>query len=733
MKAFKGILQLKGCLAFFILSLCFLGLNARPLSPSENGQQEIKNGLQQDVTVTLKLIQVYVTDKDGNPVIDLGKEDFVLKDNGQIKKITDFEKHILTASSERPELKRKETRVVPPRMSRKFFLLFDFAFNDLGGINMAKQAALHFLDNHVQDTDEVGIMTYSTTEGLSLQEYLTKDHTTIRQLIADFGLKEILGRAGMLLSAQESQFRRGGEFGVPDGAAGRAIDAGSRALREDIMRSGGMMEYRLQARHFSSTVKDMAMALRYIPGYKHIILFSTGIPNWLMYSTDVQATPKLNRVNIAGSDMADLRRRYEEMARELATANSPVYAVNVDGMATEFMDRREGATADRLSIFERQQPSTGLADKQLWRGMTSLYNLAKESGGKYFDNTNSPEKVVDEIQRITGSYYVLGYPINEEWDGKYHKIDVEIKGKGYEILAQRGYYNPKPFKKYSDLEKKIHLIDLALTARPHFGQTLSFPLITLPNEIGRLSKNVMFFRSSSEALAEMAKGEIEIVFLAFDENQNVVGFKGMTVNDPELFRKEAIIYTVLSLYPGEFACRVVIRSTETGESAVANSHVVIPRAPAEGLRLFPPLILTPGNKAAYFNIEQAKAEKDATEYDELLEVYPFDPSQYSPIVEDLPQNTPHVLILMRCSVINLPQSEVKLSARLVNQSTKTKIPLKMRFGTKLADDHGHSVIFPMELQTAGLTPGRYYLYIFAEETSTGHKANATTSFVIKSP
>jgi hypothetical protein len=49
-----------------------------------------------DVTVTLKLIQVYVTDKKGNPVMDLEKDDFELYDKSKLKTITDFEKHVLT-------------------------------------------------------------------------------------------------------------------------------------------------------------------------------------------------------------------------------------------------------------------------------------------------------------------------------------------------------------------------------------------------------------------------------------------------------------------------------------------------------------------------------------------------------------------------------------------------------------------------------------------------------------
>ena len=42
--------------------------------PTQKNQKE----LQYDVTVVLKLVQVFVTDKNGNPVTDLTKDDFIL-------------------------------------------------------------------------------------------------------------------------------------------------------------------------------------------------------------------------------------------------------------------------------------------------------------------------------------------------------------------------------------------------------------------------------------------------------------------------------------------------------------------------------------------------------------------------------------------------------------------------------------------------------------------------------
>ncbi len=61
-------------------------------------------------------------------------------------------------------------------------------------------------------------------------------------------------------------------------------------------------------------MKDFARALRYIPGYKNIIFFSSGFPRGLLYG---QHQP--------------FRESYEEMSKELATSNCPVFAVNTEG------------------------------------------------------------------------------------------------------------------------------------------------------------------------------------------------------------------------------------------------------------------------------------------------------------------------------------------------------------------------------------------------------------------
>jgi hypothetical protein len=103
-------------MARFIIFLLFLHGLVAP--------QEVIIRPQHEVKVTLKLVQVYVTDNKGNPVKDLEKEDFIVYDNGLRQKITEFERHLLEFPAE-----IKEEVVETPLPSREPLLSRQFSFS----------------------------------------------------------------------------------------------------------------------------------------------------------------------------------------------------------------------------------------------------------------------------------------------------------------------------------------------------------------------------------------------------------------------------------------------------------------------------------------------------------------------------------------------------------------------------------------------------------------------------
>jgi hypothetical protein len=92
----------------FVFVFMFFLQTSTSVWPSLSAQTKTAQELlQHEVIVTLKLVQVYVVDPEGNPARDLEKSDFVLYDNGKLQNITDFEKHFLYV----PEVKPVESKL----------------------------------------------------------------------------------------------------------------------------------------------------------------------------------------------------------------------------------------------------------------------------------------------------------------------------------------------------------------------------------------------------------------------------------------------------------------------------------------------------------------------------------------------------------------------------------------------------------------------------------------------
>ncbi len=659
---------MKKYLFLLILLSTFLFQPGPLRSNSERTQEKVDQvTLQHEVTVTLKLIQVYVTDKKGNPITDLTKSDFILYDNGKLQEITDFERHILLPKPEEKieEKKPAPASKTPSKMNRKYFFLIDMGRNDLPGITKSKKAALHFVDTQCQPSDEIGVLSYSSLGGLVLHEYLTTDHQKIKDSIKG-------------LSAVQS----GNRWGLPMSTGGRiSRDEAPRGEYDRPQNPEGNYSITM-ARQFALAMKEFAKSLRYIPGHKNVIFFSAGFPRALLYARNDSS----------------FRESYQQMSKELGSSNSPVYTVNTEGT---------GSTGDH-----------------------SLELLSDLSGGKYFDNVEYYERIAEEIQNTTSNYYVLGYYIGEQWDGKYHTIDVKVKRKGCHVHAQGGYFNPKLFKKYSKFEKQLHLIDLAFAENPKFQEPLNFPLIALPYSDKDQSNVVTLSEIPIEKIKEVVEGKTEIVDLIVDEQNTIFEYDRGEKDLSEYSEEKIFYYSISSLSPGTYNCRVVIRNLETGKGAVASASVVIPERPSSGIRLSPPLLLIPGKKANYVKLARPQKKETGRKPLSLMNIFPFDSTKYSPLVGELERRTSKLLAVLRCSAIDVQELEVELAAHLIQHSTKQEIPLSFSILSAENETEGTDILL-IEFQMPELQVGEYSLNLMAEEVTTNSRSLVARTFRVK--
>ena len=710
--------------------------------PAVQARQVLEKPLQYEVTVVLKLVHVYVTDKKGNPVPDFAVSDFTVTDNGQPMTVTDFERRVLQAAPAEapaeapppPPAKKIEPALsVSPDENRKFFLYFDFAYNNPRGITKARRAALHFLNTDVAPGDEVALVSYSMLKGFVVHEYLTTDHAKVRKAIEDVGQKEIVGRADEV----EEQYWQQATEGLRtwENSQGGGGKEDSQEVRETNIKR---WESKQIAQRFLLGMSTLAKALRIVPGQKQFILFSSGIPASLLYGNQA-GTPMGNRDSNTGQFKAGsgvlfetgdpvLRSQAEEMNKEFAAAGCSFFV----------FDTRESAM--KTSMFERDSqtlesgnrtafsPTSAFDGNSMYKsnritGFETLDRLAKATGGEYFSNIDRYERNFDQVQAMTGTFYVLGFPVNERWDGKFHEIKVEVKRKGCEVRAQAGYFNPKPFGEYSDLEKQLHLFDLALNERAFSRLPLSVPMTTLTTAAEGITRLAVLAKVPPEVTEKLSGSRVEFVVIFFDAKGEISDVVREERDLGPLRGRELVFGAGAALKPGDYACRLVIRNLDSGLSAVASTKATLGKQQMSALSLGTPLVLGTGNGRTFL----FAGSKKAREAFPWTEIYPFDSSLFSPVMTELPPGTTSVLTVVPCAVPAGGKSELAISAYLVNTRTGARSAVPIARSESITK--GPLEILTLELTTADIAPGTYYLHINAQDRASGALGHTFTTLV----
>jgi VWFA-related protein len=680
--------------------------------------------IREEVTVTLKLLQAYVTTKDGKPVSDLTAADFEVTDNGKVMPVTHFESHILGGDNLAPG-----APVEAARINRQFFFFFDFAFTDFRTSRKARDAALAFIDQNVRPNDLVGVLSYSPARGLTIHEYLTKDHARVRAIVEAFGLRAATGRGESLtnfLYADELRHMSDTETAsttapAPGGrstASNNSMDAffteQAKAQTGGVIDEGRKQGYAEEAKQFSQTFANLARALRYVPGWKNLILFSAGISRALIYGQtrglDVpnmdannvdQMMAELNAYDGAQSNTV-VRTEFAAALKELKTSNSPIFAIDCTAPLGEGDINNPVAT------------STGNREV---RGKDSLMQLAGESGGRYFANTMDYKTALATVEDITSAYYVLGYTVPTAWDGAYHKIKVRAVRPGLKVYSQNGYYNPRPFQEYGRFERLLQMTDLALSENPTTLVPIEAPMVLTPVLVGGWPHLVAYAGLPKEAAAAVIGKRSDVTLLLYDEEQGKSAVKSFRIKAPADGPRDAVAVFAVPTKPGRYSARIIVQNAETGAAARGSASVSFANPVAAAVWLDPPLLLREAQ-----GWDDLGAAPEAT----LSALYGYDPAKYAPLFGPLPPGPQRVVAAVRLS-LGLPQMELQLAATDARDGAKVEVPVTV-LGTRQDKAVRWYVV---ELTFGDLKPGAHTLTVAAKDTS-GAQANASTvAFAVK--
>jgi VWFA-related protein len=647
-----------------------------------------------DAAAIVKLVPVRVLDKAGRPVSGLTKEDFLIYDNRKSQTITEFEVHIIPGA--------EPTALAPPvtpESSRKYFILLDVQSNDPLGVKNSKQAAMHFIDSKFRPGDEAAVLYFAAMTGLNLVQYLTSDKAQVKKAIEKAGEHpptaggisggEIGAAEGLALAEREER-QRIAETGnqpdyqkPPDDAAARGMLPGNLFVgTENAIAVPGLAALGASQPQFLTSMSELAKAMQYIPGMKNILFFSGRGP---------------------GVSSA--------IAREFAAANAPVFVINSQNWIMK-------------SVL-----SVSIKEKYAW-DEHPLKEFALASGGQYFADVKDVQTISDRIQTLTGNYYVLGYYVDDKWDGMFHEIKVEVRRPGVQVCVQDGYYNPKPFAMLSEIEKRLHLFDLAFTSQPRIKDVAELAITPLFRSEPRAPNSLFLTKLSVGDKAGVPAEPAELFAFIFDHDRRPLLSRHWEMDLRPHAQKTLFPYFTWSLRPGEYECRLVVRGLETGQSARGTAFFRIPEpsSAAAAFDLLQPLLLVPGTEAQYVRMQDAPKTKEGSP--SIISFFPVLPRQSAPLLGPLDPEAPRLMAVVPVQFLRDQAPEVELEVRLTMLPASEQMAVESGILDTKQTEGGLSFIV-LEIRLPELSPGDYELEIAARDITTGAAHSVKTRLLKK--
>jgi hypothetical protein len=248
----------------------------------------------------------------------------------------------------------------------------------------------------------------------------------------------------------------------------------------------------------------------------------------------------------------------------------------------------------------RQDPRTGLAE------------LAQDTGGLVFDNTNNLRQGFDRIESDLHNYYLLGYsPANETYDGRFRTIDVRVKRPGMTVAARRGYFavrdpggvavNPWEAPALAALERTP-----VPNAFPIRATTLLFPDRRRPGlapVVADVATTALTFRPAADGSTYASDFTILVRFL--DAQNQVVRqvsqhyeLKGPLADRDRARQGDIIFYREPELPPGVYTMEAIVYDAPSGNASVRVSTLEVAKADPSRLRMSALMLVKRSEKVA---------------------------------------------------------------------------------------------------------------------------------------
>jgi VWFA-related protein len=360
-------------------------------------------------------VDVIVSDKNGNPILDLKPEEFSISEDGRAQKIEQFDvikidplDQVEGPTNSQIHSRQDEEREAARPEVRLFTILLDDYHVRRGNDMAVRRPLIDFIQNQLAPADMVAIM-YPMTPVNDIT--FTRSRTAMVSAIEKFEGRKFKYEPRNMYEEQYAFY--------PAETVERIRNQITMdALKAAAIRMGGLRE-----------------------GRKSIIFVSEGLTESLppQLADPVAALPGVGNPNRSNPGAqrdertewmrkTDLLSDLRDVFQTVNTQNTSIYSVDPRGLAAFEYGINEGIGLESDNI--------GLKSS-----LDTLHTLSNNTDGRAIVNRNDLAVGMKQIMRDSSGYYLLGYSSSRApTDGKFHEIDVKVSRRGVQVRARRGYW-----------------------------------------------------------------------------------------------------------------------------------------------------------------------------------------------------------------------------------------------------------------------------------------------------
>jgi len=414
-----------------------------------SGQQQPSNAQQtppgempkisENLEVRVINVDVVVTDKKGNAVHGLTKDDFEIYENGNLKPISNFYEvdnskglpvaPVKVDANPTPELP-KPVRVdeIPENQKRRIIFYIDNLSMAPFNRNRVFKQMKDFVNTVMRPGDEAMLATFNRS--MKVRVPFTRDPIQIIQT-----LDIVAGESAMGLSNKSE--RKQAEDQIKDAQSYSDALATARTYSESV-------EHDL--RQSQESLNGLMTTLAGVEGKKILVLTSEGFPmqpgRELFAFLDETARDK--GWNNGGTVLEGMSFDSHEIIRDIART------ANANGI-TMYTIHAAGLGGDNENSAENARPTSfNVAQTAIMNTTDSLQMMAEMTGGVASVQTNNFALAFNRIKTDLDSYYSLGYRGGTERVDRQRSLQVRAKNRAYQVRSRQTFVEKSTYSEMSD-------------------------------------------------------------------------------------------------------------------------------------------------------------------------------------------------------------------------------------------------------------------------------------------